>query len=207
MCGHLPGSTCLAAPGTSTRPQEPSSAPTSQTKRRTLVVYGRDPFRECFAKFLWKQNDYVSADQPASTTNSFFPYRHFHSSVQGAAGLKNRWGPLEGTSLWSLQCLWNTVLAPSPPCCPSGNSVEEDAAGLPTAGVGTQERRILWAFPVCRRCCCRAGTPQTCVCQPICSCPKEGSQSWQPSPVAGWCFSPPKAALSSPEYCPPQEEF
>lgn len=44
--------TCLAAPGTSTRPQEPSSAPTSQTKRRTLVVYGRDPFRECFAKFL-----------------------------------------------------------------------------------------------------------------------------------------------------------
>lgn len=36
---------------------------------------------------------------------------------------------------------------------------------------------------------------------------RKGSQSWQPSPVAGWCFSPAKAVLSSLEYCPPKEEF
>lgn len=93
--------------GTNPRPQVPSSVPSFRNKNENSVVHNRDPFRDYFAKFLCKQNNYGNTEKPAHTTNSFFPYSHFHCSVQGAAGLKNRQknSPLEGAGLWKLQCL------------------------------------------------------------------------------------------------------
>lgn len=88
----------------------------------------------------------------------------------GAAGHKNWWGPLEGARLWSLWCL-----------CVSSSSSLLSLWKLRRGGCHGLS-------PVCRQCCCRAGTPRPGSVSPAAHVQRKGSQAWQPSPV--WCFSP-----------------
>lgn len=164
------------------QPQLPSSEPNFSNKNGNSVVHNREQFREYFAKFLWKQNSWnndVSVDQPAWMTNSFFPYSHFHSSVQGAAGLENSQGSSGGSKALGFSVFLNTMLSPAPPCC---------LLWKPRSGGGNGPS------PACRRCyhgLLRGWNPpdlgSVTLSNPV---QRKGAQAWQPSPQGLWCFTP-----------------
>lgn len=130
-------------------------------------------------------------------TNSFFPYSHLHSSGQGAAGLENCQASSGRSKALGFAASLNSVSSPAPPCCLIRKPRSGEAMVLPWhAGDATVG-------------CCGAGTPQNWAASPR-LLPTEGRGLRLGSLPSGAGVLHPcrhKAALSSPEYCPPLEEF
>lgn len=129
--------TCLAAPAWHiSRAPGTILSSTNFRNKKNSVVHGRDTFRECFDKFLWKQNDYVNADQPAGTTNSFFPLQPLSSLSSGSSRTRKQTGSSGGSRVLGFAViLKHCVKLQLLPACPSGNSGEEDAVGVPLCAV------------------------------------------------------------------------